>query len=111
MNAPTTNAPRQYEYLRSQLKLNFPSAAKISMSVVPARKKREPPTKSGGIFVTAIFIPKYVLPQMTYTNPKQVIVMATCDEDFEFTCKPRKIMPFWRALGWIGQVYARARSF
>ena len=54
------------------------------MSVVPARKKREPPTNSGGIFVTAIFIPKYVLPQMTYTNAKHVMVMATDGDDFEF---------------------------
>ncbi len=35
--------------------------------------------------MTAIFIPKYVLPQMTYTNPKHVMVMATGFEDGEFT--------------------------
>ncbi len=82
----------------------------MSINVVPARKNREPPTKSGGIFVTAIFIPKYVLPQMTYTNPKHVMVMATGFEDVEFTDDTRESKVFLREIERIGQGYARGRS-
>ena len=82
----------------------------MSIKVVPAKKNREPPTKSGGIFVTAIFIPKYVLPQMTYTNPKHVMVMATGAEDLEFTCGPHKIKHFWGAFERVQLVFARVHS-
>jgi hypothetical protein len=75
----------------------------MSINVVPARKNREPPKKSGGIFVTAIFIPKYVLPQMTYTNPKHVMVMATGFEDGEFTDDTRESKGFLREIERIGQ--------
>ena len=82
----------------------------MSINVVPARKNRDPPTKSGGIFVTAIFIPKYVLPQMTYTKAKHVMVMATGADDLEFTCGPRKIKPFERAIERVELVFARGPS-
>jgi hypothetical protein len=100
MNAPTTNAPRQYATLRSQGNLNFPRTAKISINVVPARKNRDPPKKSGGILDTAIFMPRYVLPQMTYTNAKHVMVMATGGDDFEFkfTADTNKIKRFEPAM-------------
>ena len=82
----------------------------MSINVVPARKKREPPTKSGGIFVTAIFIPKYVLPQMTYTNAKHVMVMATGFEEAEFTDDTGAPKRFWRAHERGEQVDARKIS-
>jgi hypothetical protein len=82
----------------------------MSINVVPARKNREPPRNSGGIFVTAIFIPKYVLPQMTYTNPKHVMVMATGFEDGEFTDDTSESQRFLRMIERIGQGYARGRS-
>ena len=77
---------------------------------MPARKNREPPTKSGGIFVTAIFIPKYVLPQMTYTNAKHVMVMATGFEEAEFTDDTGAPKRFWRAHERGEQVDARKIS-
>jgi hypothetical protein len=82
----------------------------MSINVVPARKNREPPTKSGGIFVTAIFIPKYVLPQMTYTNAKHVMVMATGFEEAEFTDDTGAPKRFWRAHERGEQVDARKIS-
>ena len=60
--------------------------------------------------MTAIFIPKYVLPQMTYTNPKHVMVMATGADDLEFTCGPHKIKPFGRAIERVELVFARGPS-
>jgi ADP-ribosylglycohydrolase len=82
----------------------------MSINVVPARKNRDPPVNSGGIFVTAIFIPKYVLPQMTYTNPKHVMVMATGFEDGEFTDDTSAQKRFWRAHDRGEQVDARKIS-
>ena len=82
----------------------------MSINVVPARKNRDPPTKSGGIFVTAIFIPKYVLPQMTYTKAKHVMVMATGFEDGEFMRAVGKKVGFWRAIPQGLNFYTRKSS-
>ena len=47
---------------------------------------------------------------MTYTNPKHVMVMATGADDLEFTCGPRKIKPFERAIERVELVFARGPS-
>ena len=47
---------------------------------------------------------------MTDTNPKHVMVMATGAEDLEFTCGPRKIKAFERAIERVELVFARGPS-